>query len=349
MKKTILIFILTILVSGCISIKDHKKITKDLETSINDKQGKLDNLSNQLEDNRKKINQLGNLSVTAKPSESEEKKADQYKDDGNWVPLKSPERYKNYLTGGLCIIWLKDSIGNLTEGGYLPFDRYKAEPEIVDPGDIIFKYFVNSKFNTKINVVAAVTASMNAEDYAKLKYEILGTSRLKIPQDSIESIAKKYAKGRYSNNIKRVYLATGFHIRKTSLLIYTKMAINAVATVPVANINGNFYNESESELNNWSVEVKLLDLILFIPNLELEQQKVLLKGQTPFHLLKSILGDNISDNILQDISNNPELMTNIDNLKELVGKKNIKQSDLNKLNSVGKSLLKTKFDQINNK
>lgn len=350
MKKTILTIGLTVFLSGCISLKKHNQVTGNMQSTINDKQERLNNVSNQLEEGRKKLNQLGNLSVASKPTDNEERKAEAYKDDGNWVPLKSPERYKNYLTGGLGIIWLEDSNGNLVEGGYLPFDQYKAEPEILDQGDIIFKYFVNNKFNTKISILAAITASMNAEDYAKLRYEILGTSKLKIPQDSIESIAIKYAKGRYGNNVKNVYLATGFHIRKISLLTYTKMAANAVATVPVANVSGDFYNESESELNNWYVEAKLLDLKLFIPNTELEQQRVLTKGQTPFQLLKSIFGDRISDEILQDIANNPELMTNenINQLKELVGKEDIKQSDLNKLNSVGESLLKTKSNLIKN-
>lgn len=348
MKKTILLLGLGICLTGCISLKKHNKLTGEMQSTINEKQGRLDTVSNQLEENRKKLNQLGSISVANKPTANEEQRAESYKDDGNWVPLKSPERYKNYLTGGLGIIWLEDSNGSLIEGGYLPFDRYKAEPEIVDKGDLIFRYFVNNQFNTKISVLAAVTASMNNEDYAKLRYEILGTSKLKIPQDSLESIATRYAKGRYSSDVKNVFLATGFHIRKISLQTYTKMAANAVATVPVANVGGDFYNESESELNNWYVEAKLLDLKLFIPNKELEQQRVLAKGQTPFQLLKSIFGDRISDDVLQEIANNPELMTtdNIEKLKDLLGKGDLKQTDLNKLNSVGENLMKNKSNVI---
>lgn len=348
MKKTLIVFGLLTLLGGCITLKKHQGITSGLETQLKDKQGQLDKKVTELETERGKLKQIGDLKVTQKPTSNEEQKASSYKDDDNWVPLKSPERYKNYLTGGLGIIWLENKTGSLIEGGYLPFDRYKAEPEIIDPGDIIFRYFVNSKFSTKISIVSAVTGSMNAEDFAKLKYEILGTSKLKLPQDSIESIAKKYAKGRYSDDVKGVYLATGFHIRKITLLTYTKMTGNMVATVPVANVNGQFYNESESELNNWFVEAKLLDLKLFIPNKELEQKSTLAKGQTPFQLLKSILGDKLSDEVLEQIANNPELMTddNINQLKDLVGKQDIKKSDLDKLNSVGENLLKTKTNRL---
>ena len=351
MKKSFLAIGLAIGLGGCVSLSKHNKVTGEMQTKINENQGKIQNVSNELEENKKKLNQLGKIDVALKPSANEEQKAENYKDDGNWVPLKSPERYKNYLTGGLGIIWLEDASGNLIEGGYLPFDKYKAEPEILDKGDLIFKYFVNNKFNTKISVLAAVTASMNAQDYAKLRYEILGTSKLKIPQDSLESIANKYAKNRYGNDVKNVFLATGFHIRKISLQTYTKMAANAVATVPVANVGGDFYNESDSELNNWYVEAKLLDLKIFITNKALEQQNILAKGQTPFQLLKSIFGNKISDEILQEIANKPELMTNanIDSLKSIIGKGDIKQADMSKLNSVGESLLKSKSTLIKNK
>ncbi len=341
MKKNLIILLIVVL-QGCVSLKKHNQVKDNL-------QSELIEISDELEKKRSKLKKLGNLDITDKATQSDKSKALAYKDDNSWVPLENAERYKNYLTKGLGIIWLEIGKDSLIEGGYVNLDNYQAEPEIIDQGDIIFKYFVNNEFATDISVVSIVTSSIESKDIAKLKYEILGTSRLKIPQDSIESIAKKYADNRYGNNIIAVYLATGFHIRKISLQTYTKMAADAVATVPVANVGGTFYNESESELNNWYVDAKLIDLSFFLPKKELEEANVLNENQTPFQFLKSSLGDSITDRNLQIVANNPEIMINEKEFKNLFGEEAMLKIDTNKLNDIGKSLIKAKSNLFEKK
>lgn len=340
MRKISFVIITSALIASCITIKEHEKITGDLNNQLSTKQSQLDSTKNQLEKSRKRLSQVGDLGITDKAAANEEVRAVSFKDDKYWKPFNNPERYKNFLTLGLGYIWVEDTAGNFTETGIIPLEQYKAEPTIIDEGDVIFKYYVNNKFNTKVSAVSAVTAGLNNEEFAKLNYQIIGTSRLKILQDSLPSIAKKYAASKYNSTVKAVYLSTGFHIRKISLQTYKKMDGDMTVTVPVANVNGSLYNEQQTELNNWQVDGRLIDLGLFLPNKELERESALAINQTPFDFLKSIFGNQIPDSTLIAIANDPSLMTNenLEKLKSMLGGKNIPKSDADKLNKIGEKL-----------
>ncbi|WP_299529053.1 hypothetical protein [Ulvibacterium sp.] len=348
MKELFVFFAICCVFQSCVTLKEHNKVKGNLNEQIGNKQSQLDSLKAELDLKSDKLKQLGNLKVSNGTSKSDEVKALSYKDDYSWVTLKNPERYKNYLIGGLGIIWLEVGKDSLTEGGLINLDRYNAKSEIIDQGDIIFKYFVNKEFSTEISAVSMVTASMASKDYAKLNYEILGTSRLKILHDSIESIAKKY-NDRYKNKVRAVYLSTGFHVRKISLQTYTEMPIKTVATFPVASVNGYFYQESEGVINNWFVDAKLINLSIFVPNDALVQKKILEKEQTPYQFLISIFGKNIKSEDLMKVANSPELLTkeNIEDLKNLLGHIQINEANEYKLDVLGKSLLETKTELLN--
>lgn len=340
--KKLLIITLIIFLSGCVSLKKYNTVTNNLNNTIAQNQQRIQNLNGQLKESRSKLNQLGNLTVTDGTKKSDDDRAKSYRRDGSWILLEQPERYKNYLTSGLGIIWLYTKSNKYVEGGFIDLEAYKAKPDILDNGDIIFKYFVNNKFSTSISAVSSITGSLNSEDFADLKYEIMGTSRLTIPQDEIEKIAKKYAADRYSDDVVGVYLATGFHVRKISLQTFTKMSGDAVATVPVANINGEFYNESGSELYSWFVDAKLIDLGIFLPNDDLESISSTNSNPSSYELLKSVFGPDISNDALSKITVHPEILDqpNSPEFLKLFNKSTLTDLDKVKLNSISKTIIK---------
>ena len=75
----------------------------------------------------------------------------------------------------------------------------------------------------------------------------------------------------------------------------------------------------------------------------MEENRVLARNETPYQLLKRIFGDQIPDEILLQIADNPSLMTeeNIEKLNQQLGNKSLTRGEMIKLNEVGESLLKS--------
>lgn len=293
MKNYYFVLLIMILFSACVTKKTANEMVSKAVAPL-----------------ESKLNQIGDVTIKEKTTPQDEGKALSYKEDTSWKELNG-FKYKNYLTLGLGVIWLKVQEENeikFIEGSEVAVENFGGEKMIVDDGSLIFSYFVNNNFNSDIKAVTAVTAAMSGEEFAKMRYEIMGTSRLAIPIDSLEKIAEKYH-DRYNNdNVLGAFLATGFHVKKINLQTYSKIDGTGSVNVPVASVEGGYYKEEGSELNNWFVEARLLDLALFVPSQNLVQKGILKEEQTPYQYIKSLYGDNIEVEKFIEISNDPSIL-----------------------------------------
>jgi len=222
--------------------------------------------------------------------------------------------------------------------------EFGAESSLKDKGSLIFEHYCDNKFKANIGAVKLITANIETESYAKLTYEIVGTSELRILQNNLEKISAKYSKVYTDVKVKGVYLCTGYHVKRLSCIKYKKIAAGTAANTPFINVKGEFYSEDKTAINSWEVHKQLLDLSLFfIPikkdSVSAEIVSSLPSGETIFQTLKYNTQYKLTDEDIITITNFPRLLQG-DSLTQLMKKRNIilTNEQKNKLEDIGNYL-----------